>query len=136
MKGNKIYSKTSWGCHEARLELGVVISKTKESSTEVALAYWHSQAVFCEHIGVAIDELLQYVLTLNPTHNGDEVRQTLRDQWEKWRPQFSDDMEKVAYKNVLTSVGLFFQDAGGIGRKQLKDKILLEVCNNMSIYFS
>jgi hypothetical protein len=89
-----------------------------------------------EHLGLAIDELLQYVGTLSPTHNGEEVRQTLHDQWDKYRPEFTDTQEKKIYRDVIVNTGTFFRASGGIGRKQLKEKILAELCNSLSAYLS
>lgn len=136
MKGDAIFSQAAWGRNEAKAELGIPLEKAKTSSTDVALSYWHSQAYMFEHLGIAIDELLQYVGTLNPTHNGAEVRQALHDQWNKYKPQFSDIQEKKIYRDVLVNTGTYFRVSGGIGRNQLKEKILTELCNSLSSYLS
>lgn len=134
MKGDVIFSQSAWGRNEARSELNVSIEKAKASSTDVAIAYWHSQASKYELVGIAIDELLLYVGTLNPTHNGAEVRQALNELWYKYRPQLSDTTEKHIYRTVLANTVTFFKVSGGVGRKQLKEKILQELCNISEVY--
>lgn len=136
MLGDKIFTRSAWGRNQAKAELGIPLKKANTSSVDVAISYWHSQAYMFEHLGLAIDELLLYVGELNPTHNGDEVRQALHDQWNRYRLQFTDTREKKIYRDVIVNTGTFFKTSGGIGRQQLKQKILIELCNSLSAYLS
>lgn len=131
MKGNSIFSRSAWGRNEAKNELGLEISKANLGSIDVAKEYWHAKAKYYEHIGMAMDELIVFSQNISPTENGDKVRDGLRDIWERWKPQIEDPTEKSIFRNVVVNTGMFFKESTSIGRKQLREKLLTEICNSI-----
>ncbi len=130
-KGNVIFSRSSWGRNEAKSEIGIEISKTTLGAMDVAKEYWQFKSSYYEHIGLAMDELILFTQNISPTENGDKVRAGLNDLWVKWRPLIEDPSEKIIYKNVLVNTGMFFKESSSIGRKQLREKVLIEICNSI-----
>lgn len=130
-KGNTIFSRSSWGRNEAKTELGLEISKTNLGSIEVAKEYWHVKASYYEHIGMAVDELIIFSQNISPTENGNKVRDGIREIWERWKTQITDINEKAIFRNVVVNTGLYFKESSSIGRKQLREKILMEICNHI-----
>lgn len=131
MKGNIIFSRSAWGRNEAKQAIGIDISKGTLGSIDIAVEYWQAKSSYYEHLGVALDEVIVFTQNISPTENGDKVRSGLKLIWDKWKPLITDTQEKTIFRAVLTNTGMFFKESTSIGRKQLREKLLTEICNSV-----
>lgn len=132
MNGNTIFTRSAWGRNEAKAAFNITISKGTLGSVDVAKEFWCANSKHYEHLSVAVDEVIVYAQNISPTENGDKVRLSLNEFWEKWRPIMQDNLEeRIIFKSILVNTGMLFKTAPGIGRRQLQEKLLTEICNNI-----
>ena len=132
MNGNTIFSRSAWGRNEARAAFNIEISKGTLGSIGVAKEFWMANSKQYEYLPIAVDELIVYAQNISPTENGDNVRLSLNEFWEKWRHLMQDNVpERIIFKSILVNTGMMFKDSTGVGRRQLQEKLLTEICNTI-----
>lgn len=132
MKGDMIFSRSAWGRNEARNTLGITISKGTLGSIGVAKEYWLAKSKHYEHLPLAVDETIVFAQDLSPTDNGDKVRAGLHHLWDKWKPVLlQNEPEARMFREIIVNTGVHFKDMPSIGRRQLQEKLLTEICNHV-----
>lgn len=132
MNGNTIFSRSAWGRNEARAAFNIGISKGTLGSIDVAKEFWMANSKQYEYLPLAVDEAIVFVQELSPTNNGDKVRAGLHHLWDKWKPVLLQNEPEVRmFRAIIVNTGVYFKDMSSIGRRQLQEKLLTEICNTI-----
>jgi hypothetical protein len=129
MKGNLIFSRTSWGKKEASSNIGVSPIKANSNAVEIAKLFWIDKSGMFEVLPLAMDDLINAIEGISPTISESTCRQLLKDKLAQWENEFNDDYEKGLFKQVIIEAENNFISVGTVGRNKLRQQVLTTLCN-------
>ena len=129
--GNIIFSKSTWGRHETAEVLGFQQSKPNMSSFDLAVEYWEFKSKYYDVLTPALTKVIAFSAESKTVENGKDVLAVLHRVWKEHSPFMVESFEKNALRSILTNTGMYFKESPGIGRKQFREKLFQEICNNV-----